>query len=106
MTVVEIPLKATPQKVGVTLNTVDYQLVVVWNDQNQTWVMDILDSNGENLACGLPLVTANDLLEQLRYLGFNGQMIVQTDFNATAIPTFENLGNTSHLYFVTNQSAI
>jgi len=99
--VVEIPLQATPQKLGVTLNSVDYQLVVVWNDQNQSWVMDIQDSNSNAIASGLPLVTANDLLEQLEYLGIGGQMLVQTDFDTTAVPTFQNLGSTSHLYFVT-----
>jgi hypothetical protein len=98
--VVEIPLQPTPQKLGVTLNGVDYQLQVVWNDQNQSWIMDIMDSGSNPIAMGLPLVTADDLLEQFEYLGINGQMIVQTDFNATQVPTFFNLGNTSHLYFV------
>jgi hypothetical protein len=98
--VVEIPLQPTPQKLGVTLNGVSYQLQVVWNDQNQSWVMDIMDSNSNPIAMGLPLVTADDLLEQFEYLGINGQMIVQTDFNATQVPTFENLGITSHLYFL------
>lgn len=98
--VVEIPLKPTPQQLGVTLNSVDYKMNVVWNEQNQSWVMDIMDSSGSAIASGLPLVTANDLLEQLAYLGINGQMIVQTDFNTMAVPTFENLGDTGHLYFL------
>lgn len=98
--VVEIPLQATPQKLGVTLNGVDYQLTVVWNDQNQSWVMDIMDSGSNPIAMGLPLVTADDLLEQFEYLGINGQMIVQTDFNTTNVPTFLNLGDTGHLYFI------
>lgn len=98
--VVEIPLQPTPQKLGVTLNGVDYQLLVVWNDQNQSWVMDIMDSGSNPIAMGLPLVTANDLLEQFEYLGINGQMLVQTDFNTTQVPTFFNLGQTAHLYFV------
>jgi len=100
--VVEIPLQATPQKLGVTLNSIDYQLTVVWNEQNQSWVMDIADSNGVALACGLPLVTANDLLEQLDYLGIGGQMLIQTDFATTDVPTFQNLGSAGHLYFVTD----
>lgn len=100
--VVEIPLQATPQIIGVTLNSVDYKMRVVWNDQNQSWVMDIMDSGNSPIAMGLPLVTANDLLEQLAYLGIGGKMLVQTDFDTTAVPTFTNLGDTSHLYFVSN----
>lgn len=104
--VVEIPLKATPQQLAVTLNSVDYKLKVVWNEQNQSWVMDIQDSAGNAIASGLPLVTANDLLEQLTYLGIGGKMLVQTDFNTMAVPTFANLGTTGHLYFVSNPAAI
>lgn len=98
--IVEIPLQPTPQKLGVTLNGVDYQLNIAWNNQNQSWVIDILDSGANPIAMGLPMVTADDLLEQLEYLGINGQLLVQTDFNATAVPTFGNLGSTGHLYFL------
>lgn len=104
--VVEIPLRPTPQLLGVTLNSVDYKLRVVWNDQNTSWVMDILDSNSNVIAAGLPLVTANDLLEQLDYLGIGGMMLVQTDFYTTDVPTFENLGSTGHLYFSSIPSAV
>jgi len=97
--VIEIPLQPTPQLLGVTLNSIDYKLRVVWNDQNQSWVMDIMDANNNAIAMGLPLVTSNDLLEQLEYLGIGGQMLVQTDFYTTDVPTFENLGSTGHLYF-------
>jgi len=102
--VVEIPLQPTPQQLGVTLNSVDYKLKVVWNEQNLSWVMDIANVNGNAIASGLPLVTADDLLEQLGYLGIGGQMIVQTDFDTTQVPTFANLGSTGHLYFVSSSS--
>lgn len=101
--VVEIPLQPTPQKLSVTLNSISYQLRVVWNAANQSWVMDISDTNGVPIALGLPLVTSSDLLEQLEYLGIGGKMLAQTDFNTSAVPTFDNLGSTSHLYFVANQ---
>lgn len=104
--VVEIPLQPTPQLLGVTLNSADYKLRVVWNDQNSSWVMDIMDSGNNAIAAGLPLVTANDLLEQLEYLGIGGMMLVQTDFYTTNVPTFENLGSTGHLYFSSIPSAV
>ncbi len=103
--VVEIPLQPTPQQLTVTLNGVDYKLKVVWNEQNQSWVMDIADSGGNAIASGLPLVTADDLLEQLGYLGIGGKMLIQTDFNTMAVPTFSNLGTTGHLYFMSNPTA-
>lgn len=104
--VIEIPLQPTPQLLGVTLNSVDYKLRIVWNDQNTSWVMDIMDSGNNAIAAGLPLVTSNDLLGQLGYLSIGGMMLVQTDFYTTDVPTFQNLGSTGHLYFSSIPSAV
>jgi hypothetical protein len=50
---------------------------------------------------GVPIITGADLLAQYAYMNFGGQLRAQTDGNLTAVPTYENLGNAGHLYFVT-----
>ncbi len=65
------------------------------------WVLDIADVDGNPIAFGLPLVTGHDLLGQYAYLGIAGELVVQSDADIYAPPTFDNLGTESHLYFVT-----
>jgi hypothetical protein len=99
LTTFEIPLIASPQTMTIVLAGVPYQLRVVWNKANQSWVMDIADTNGVPILQGIPLVTGSDLLEQFGYLKFGGKLLVQTDNAPGAVPNFTNLGSTGHLYF-------
>lgn len=102
MAVQEIPLVAAPQRFFITLANVTYQMTMLWRDTDMGgWVLDIASSDGTPIISGLPLVTGADLLEELGYLGIGGQLIVQTDHDVDAVPTFQNLGDTGHLYFVT-----
>lgn len=112
MAVKEIPLIPAPQRFGVSLNNVNYQFTVVWRDVASSvlgdltamvgggWVLDVADAAGNPIASGLPLVTGADLLAQLRYLDIGGgaALIVQTSHDLDAVPTYTNLGDTSHLY--------
>lgn len=102
MATYEIPLTATPQAFAITLAGVSYRLTVIWRDApGGGWVLDIADDGGAAIVQGIPLITGADLLEQYAYLGFGGQLVVQTDHAVDAIPTFDNLGDMSHLYFLT-----
>ena len=65
--------------------------------------MDIADGGGNALVGGIPLITGADLLEQYRYLGFRGGLFVQGAANPDELPTFEDLGYGSHLYWVTEE---
>lgn len=65
------------------------------------WVGNMSTDDGVPVISGIPLVTGADLLEQFGYLGLGGQMFAQTDHNADAVPTFEDLGTTGHYYFTT-----
>jgi hypothetical protein len=101
-TTFEIPLTPTPQTFSILLAGVSYQLTMRFIDAPEGgWLIDIADAAGNNLLCGAPLVTGHDLLEQYQYLGIGGQLFVQTDADLDAVPTFENLGVQSHLFFVT-----
>lgn len=69
--------------------------------QDGCWILDIGDADQNLLVSGIPLVTGVDLLAQYAYLGFGGSLIVTTDRGAGEVPTWDGLGVTSHLYFVT-----
>jgi hypothetical protein len=96
-----IPLTSTPQTFGINLNGLDYILTVKWNYMPDAgWEFDLQDSSSNYLLAGAPLITGNDCLAGLGYLGIGGQFIVTTEGNFTQVPTFTNLGDQSNLYFV------
>lgn len=102
MATYEIPLTATPQKFSVDLSGTTYQLTVKYHDVEMGgWVVDIADASGNALVNGIPLVTGCNLLEQYAYLEFGGKLMVQTSNDPDAVPTWGNLGDKSHLYWVT-----
>lgn len=99
----EIPLTpAQNQKISISLSNVVYNMLFKWLDCDQGgWAIDILDVNNNVVIGGIPLVTGIDLLGQYAYLGLGGALIVQSDGNPNAVPTFDNLGAQSHLYYLT-----
>lgn len=99
-TVYEVPLSANPQAFAISLAGVTYGLTVRWNAAAASWTLSIADANGNPILGGLPLVTGADLLGQYGYLGIGGSLVVQTDHDTDALPTIDNLGAESHLYFV------
>lgn len=103
MTSFLIPLTNVPQSFEIALGGVNYTLTCKWNDSPEAgWVLDIAATDsGETLACNIPLITGADCLSGLEYLGITGELIVFTDGEDTAVPTLENLGVESNLYFVT-----
>lgn len=98
--VFEIPLIVSPQTLTVSLSGTIYNLTVRWSEIDQVWLLDIADQNDNVIVGGINLVTGGDLLAPYRYLGFVGSLIVQTDTDTLVPPTFNNLGATSHLYYL------
>ncbi len=96
----KIPLSAEPQLFTIQLGATTYWLTFYWSVTAACWMLDIADADKVPMIEGIPVVTGLDLLMQYRYLGFAGKLIVQTDFDTLAIPTFENLGTTGNVYFV------
>lgn len=102
MATYEVPLSPSPQRFRIELAGVAYRMTLLWRDVLEGgWILDIADDNEVPILQGVPLVTGADLLAQYGYLGFGGQLIVQTDHETDDVPTFENLGVDSHLFFVT-----
>ena len=97
----EIPTSNIPQTFTIQLAGVSYNLTLFWNDQNASWVLNIADADNNMLVGGIPVITGADLLAQYEYLGFGGQLRVQTDIDVDAVPTKDNLGTQGHIYFVT-----
>lgn len=99
-TIYEIPLSGDPQSLFIVLAGIEYKLTFIFRDVDQGgWIMDIATTTGAPIVAGIPLVTGADLLAQYAYLGLNVEMRVTTDSNMDAVPTFDNLGSASHLYF-------
>ncbi len=102
MATYEIPLTATPQSFSIVLEDVTYRFTLKYVTAPMGgWLFDIADQDGNDILCGAPLVTGHDLLEQYGYLNIGGQLYVQTDADPDAVPTFDNLGVQSHVYFET-----
>lgn len=96
----EIPLTPDGQRFTITLSGTDYQLRVQWRNSTEGgWTLDIGDVSGKPIVNGIPLVTGCNLLAPYAYLGFTGGLWVQTTAEPDAVPTFENLGVGSHLYW-------
>jgi hypothetical protein len=102
----EIPLTPSPQRFSIQLGGAAYSLTFQFRNaglpgQGGTWILDIADDLGNPLVCGIPLVTGADLLAQYGYLNFGGGLMVMSDGDPAAVPTFANLGVASHLYWIT-----
>lgn len=96
----EIPLTPDGQRFTITLSGIDYQLRVQWrNSLEGGWTLDIAETSGKPIVNGIPLVTGCNLLAPYAYLGFTGVLWVQTTAEPDAVPTFDNLGAGSHLYW-------
>lgn len=97
-----IPVQVgTPQTFAITLGGVSYQMSLKYRNTDQGgWTLDIADQNGNPILNGLPLVTGADLLAQYAYLGFGGQLAVQTNSDPDAAPTFSNLGDDAQIYWI------
>jgi len=95
----EVPLSGAPQSFSISIAGTTYNLRLTY--QNVTgggWALDLSNSSGTAIVQGIPLVTGTDLLSQYGYLGLGVSLVVSTDGDPEAAPTFSNLGTLSHLY--------
>lgn len=100
----EFPLSGTPQRFSMVLGGVTYQFLFLYREHTMGgWVLNIDDSLGAPLVHGIPLVTGANLLEQYGYLGFSGELWVKSDGDPDAVPSFDGLGNNSHVLWVISQ---
>ena len=102
-----LPLTNVPQKFAISLAGKDYIVACRWNDAPEGgWVINLIDEETNvTIASNIPLITGADCLEGLQYLEIGGGLIVYTDGDEEAVPTLDNLGVESNLYFVTEDDA-
>ena len=101
MNIFEIPLSGASAAFQTTILNVVYTFTLQWRNAAGLWYLDIADASGNPIVNGIPLITGADLLAQYKHLGFGFQLWVQSDVTPDALPTYENLGTSSHLYVVT-----
>ncbi|CCW31078.1 conserved hypothetical protein [Xenorhabdus nematophila F1] len=98
MNIVEIPLHAKNQRFDIQLGGINYRMQLQWRGCAE-WILDIMHPNSEPIVSGLPLVFGVDILEQHRYLGFNGSLIFYCD-DLKNETNGEELGRSNRLYFI------
>lgn len=101
---VEIPTVPSAQTLNVQLAGVMWKLQITWNESMGHWTISFLTIEEVPVLMGIPLVTGVDLLGQHQHLGFGGSLIAQSDGDPDQPPTFDSLGISSRIYFVTEAS--
>lgn len=97
----KIPLSSQPQTFLIDLAGQTYQLTLQWRDHDQGgWFIDIASTSAP-IINSIPLVTGLDLLGQYKHLGIGGSLVVMSDGDPLQPPTYDSLGTSSFLYFVT-----
>lgn len=104
MTLFLLPLVNIPQSFDIALAGVNYTITCKWNPaDNGGWIMDLVNSDTSlPVVVNIPLITGADCLAGLEYLGIGGQLIVYTEGDPEAVPTLDNLGIESNVYFLTS----
>lgn len=95
-----IPLISQNQNFAISLGGAQYNFRIYWSQAQNCWVLDIQDTNQNNLLTGIPLVTGCDLLEQYAYVGIGGALVVQSTTDPNLVPDQNSLGLTGNLFFL------
>lgn len=106
MSVFLIPfLPAQPQTLQVSIGGVTYTMKIRFCIPAQCWMLDLSDVSGNPIIQGIPLITGTDLLSQYAYLDLGFSLLVQTNNEANAVPTFANFGTQGLVYILTPTAA-
>lgn len=91
-----VPLTDLQQEFELSAGQEVFIFRITWNAELSNWVFDLYaaDENKTPLVLQMPVVTGVDLLAQYKFLGFDGGLFV------VGIPTIDNLGTDSNLYYV------
>jgi hypothetical protein len=97
-----IPLSGNTESFSIFLNSVQYNINVIWNKWSQLWQLDINDAKNNPILSGIPLVAGVDLLAPYPDLKFGGQLIAANVVQPSVPPSFTDLGVNSYLFFTTS----
>lgn len=96
--IIEIPVTSKNQEMDVALGDKTYHLKLTHNEFGG-WMLDIYTTSKELIIGGVPILAGVNILEQYRYLGFNGSLnlICENDEMET---NFHELGKGNKLYYM------
>lgn len=102
-----MPLTNTPQSFVINVAGTDLLVTCKWNSSPDAgWVLDIMNNDSSiMIAANIPLITGMDMLNGLEYLNLGGSLVCYTDGGDFSVPTIDNLGDSSNVYFVTSSTS-
>lgn len=103
MAIYKIPLTPVQQEFDIDLGATTYHIRLYYNKFMEAWCLDLMDADKVPLSLGQPLVTGANILEQLRYKGIGGVLVLHTDGDHDHMPTLTELGDGTNLYFITEK---
>lgn len=97
-----IPLEAIPNKTTSCKIPVDGQnllllFTLTYNELAKYWVVEIKNSNGKSLVSALPVIPAENILEQFKYLKIGSAYILPRQTVKEEWPSYETLNSNWYL---------
>lgn len=101
--VFKIPLTTDSQSFNINLSGVALTLITRWNQYIPAWELGFQNaSTQQSIYTFVPLVTGTDLISQFQYNNIlPGSLLCFTDGDEDQVPTENNLGVSSNLYYIT-----
>lgn len=96
----KIPLTSVQQELDIDLGDATYHLRFTYNKIAGAWYLDVYDADGNPLVLGTPLVTGANILDQYLYKGFGGILTLYTDGDADHMPSLDELGEHTKVYWI------
>lgn len=102
---VTIPLRSTPSYTFLSsIENVTYSFKVRFNDREQSWRLDIRESNGTPIVQGLKLLPNQNLTRGYKDSRLpSGNFYIIDSFGKVTKPTFESLGDRHRLIYFSEE---
>ena len=104
-----IPLRNTITNYSFIVEIDDKVLTfkVDWNSREESWRMDILEAESTPIVQGLKLLPDQNLTKSYVDTRLpSGNLYILNSIGSTARPTYESLGDTQKLYYLTVEEEI
>ncbi len=99
-----IPLTAiAAQSFSVTLDDEQFRLRIIWNSREESWRLDISDDTDVRLVSGLKIVPNRVLNSEYQGAKLPKGFLLAISSAPKVKPTFDSLGTTLKLTYVTEQ---
>lgn len=91
-----IPIQAVPNqtfssKIPVDGFNIELSFILSYNELAKYWIVSVIDSNGNTLITSLPVIPAQNILEQYRYMKIGSAYVVPRQTVVDEWPTDKTL---------------